>query len=91
MIWAYSLCIAVSVGLKKLVMDYKTYRSILGLLRLTTLECDPVPLVLETLGCDQTLDPRRFGVRLCALLLGLDLATNDKLANLQTDRTSLAY
>jgi len=72
-------------------MGSRTYCSILGLLRLATLECDPVPLVLETLGGDQTLDPRRLGVWLRALLLGLNLTTDDKLANLQTDRTSLAY
>ncbi len=72
-------------------MGSKTYRSILGLLRLATFECDPVPLVLETLGGDQTLDPRGLRVRLRTLLLGLDLTTDDKLGNLQTDRTSLAY
>jgi len=56
----------------------------------TTLQCDPVALVLEALGRDQALDARGLGVRLRALLLGLDLTTDDELANLQTDRTSLA-
>lgn len=39
-------------------------------------------LVLETLGSDQTLDLGSLGVRLGALLLGLDLATNNVLADL---------
>lgn len=61
----------------------ETYGSILGSLRTAALECDPVALVLETLGSDQTLDLGSLGVGLCALLLGLDLAADDELANLQ--------
>ena len=40
-------------------------------------------LVLETLWSDETLDARSLGVWLGALLLRLDLTTNDELANLQ--------
>lgn len=39
-------------------------------------------LVLETLRSDQALDLRGLGVWLGALLLGLDLAADDELANL---------
>lgn len=39
-------------------------------------------LVLETLGGDQTLDLGGLGVGGLALTLGLDLATNDVLADL---------
>jgi hypothetical protein len=39
-------------------------------------------LVLETLRSDQTLDLGGLGVRLRALLLGLDLAADNELANL---------
>lgn len=63
-----------------------TYGSILGSLRTAALECDPVALVLETLGSDQTLDLGSLGVWLRALLLGLDLAADDELANLQNGR-----
>lgn len=59
-----------------------TYRSVLAGFRPTTLECDPVPLVLETLRGDETLDARSLGVGLRALLLGLHLTANDKLADL---------
>ena len=55
-----------------------------GSLRPATLECDPVALVLETLGSDQALDARGLGVRLRALLLGLDLAADDEFADLRT-------
>jgi hypothetical protein len=43
-----------------------------------------VALVLQALGSDQTLDLGGLGVRLGALLLGLDLATDNVLADLQT-------
>jgi len=46
-------------------------------------------LVLQTLGSDQTLDTGRLGVRLLALTLGLDLATNDVLADLLPSKISL--
>lgn len=39
-------------------------------------------LVLQTLGSDQTLDLGSLGVRLSALLLRLDLSSDDVLANL---------
>lgn len=59
-----------------------TYGLVLDLLGLAALECDTVALVLEALGSDQTLDLGSLGVRLGALLLGLDLATDDVLADL---------
>jgi len=57
---------------------------LLDLLGLAALECDAVALVLETLRSDETLDARSLGVWLRALLalLGLDLTTDDKLANI---------
>ena len=39
-------------------------------------------LVLQALGGDQALDARSLGVGLLALALGLDLATDDVLADL---------
>jgi hypothetical protein len=39
--------------------------------------------VLEALGGDQTLDLGCLGVGLCALLLGLNLAADNELANLK--------
>lgn len=59
-----------------------TYGLVLDLLGLAALECDPVALVLQALGSDQTLDLGSLGVGLRALLLGLDLATDDVLADL---------
>ena len=59
-----------------------TYGSVLGGLGLAALECDPVALVLETLGSDETLDARSLGVGLGTLSLGLDLTANDELADL---------
>jgi len=66
-----------------------TYGSVLGGLGLAALECDAVALVLETLGGDQTLDARSLGVRLGALLLGLDLTTDDELADLDHNHVSI--
>jgi hypothetical protein len=60
----------------------ETYGSILRSFRAAALERHPVALVLETLRSDQALDLGGLGVRLRALLLGLDLAANDELANL---------
>ena len=60
----------------------ETYGSVLGSLRAAALECDPVALVLETLGSDETLDARSLGVGLGTLSLGLDLTANDELADL---------
>ena len=61
---------------------YVTYGSVLGRFSVTALECDPVALVLEALGSDQTLDLGCLGVGLRALLLGLNLAADNELANL---------
>jgi hypothetical protein len=44
-----------------------------------------VTLVLQALGSDQTLDARSLGVGLLALALGLDLAANDVLADLDSE------
>ena len=60
----------------------RTYGSVLGGLGLAALEGNAVTLVLEALGGDQTLDARGLGVGLGALLLGLDLTTDDELADL---------
>lgn len=62
----------------------QTYSSILGSLSVTALECDTVALVLETLRGDQTLDLWGLGVWLLALTLWLNLATDDKLADLNS-------
>ena len=66
---------------KRVLMNL-TYGGVLGGLGLATLECDPVALVLEALRSDKTLDLGGLGVGLCALLLGLNLAADDELANL---------
>jgi hypothetical protein len=49
---------------------------------LAALEGLEVTLALETLGSDETLNARSLGVWLGSLLLGLDFAANDKLADL---------
>ena len=49
---------------------------------MTTLECDSVTLVLQTLGSNQTLNLGGLGVRLLAFTLGLDFAANDEFADL---------
>lgn len=59
-----------------------TYSLIADLLRLAALEGDPVALVLQALGSDQALDLGGLGVRLLALTLGLHLAADDVLADL---------
>lgn len=64
---------------------------VLDLLGLATLEGDPVALVLETLGGDQALDLGGLGVRLLALTLGLDLATNDVLPDLYFQKRRALY
>jgi hypothetical protein len=59
-----------------------THGSILGLLGVSSLQCDAVTLVLETLRSNQTLDLGGLGVWLLALTLRLNLATDDELADL---------
>lgn len=63
-----------------------THGLVLDLLGLASLESGAVALVLQTLGGDQPLDLGGLGVRLLALTLGLDLSSNDVLADL--DRRS---
>lgn len=60
----------------------QTYRLILHFLGLAALERNAVTLVLQALRSDQTLDARSLGIRLLALALWLDLATNYVLADL---------
>jgi hypothetical protein len=73
----------VSTGyLKSSMWMGQTYGLVLDLLGLAALECDPVALVLETLGGDQALDLGSLGVGLGTLLLRLDLATDNVLADL---------
>ena len=81
-IWAYSFWIPLAHTCWSLSQRGSTYRLILHLLGLATLERDAVALVLQALGSDQTLNARSLGVRLLALALGLDLTPNDVLANL---------
>jgi hypothetical protein len=59
-----------------------TYSSILGLLRVATLEGNAMTLVLEALWGNQTLDLWCLGVWLLAFTLWLNLTANDELANL---------
>jgi hypothetical protein len=70
-------------------MDFNcTYRGILGRFCATTLDCDSVTLVLETLRSDETLDFRCLGVWLRALFFGSDFTTDNKLADLAKTGTS---
>jgi hypothetical protein len=66
-----------------------TYGGVLGLLGVAALEGQAVALVLEALGGDQALDLGRLGVRLLALALGLDLAADDELADLEHGGSAL--
>ena len=59
-----------------------TYGLVLDLLGLAALERNAVALVLQALGSNHTLDARSLGVGLLALALGLDLATDNVLADL---------
>ena len=63
-----------------------TYRLILDLLGLAALERNAVALVLQALGSDESLDLGSLGVRLLALGLGLDLTSDDVLADLYRER-----
>lgn len=69
----------------------ETYGGVLGSLRAAALECDTVALVLETLGSNKTLDLGGLGVGLRALLLGLNLAADDKLADLYYARLAFMH
>lgn len=55
---------------------------VLDLLGLAALESETVALVLQALGGDQSLDLGSLGVRLLALALGLDLSSDDVLADI---------
>lgn len=46
-------------------------------------------LVLKTLGGDETLDTRSFGVWFLALAFGLDFTANNEFANLCDDCISI--
>jgi hypothetical protein len=59
-----------------------TYGSILGLLGVSALECEAMTLVLEALRSDETLDLGGLGVWLLSLTLGLNLTTDNELADL---------
>lgn len=59
-----------------------TYGLILDLLGLAALEGSAVALVLETLGGDESLDAGSLGVRRLALTLGLNLSSDNVLADL---------
>ena len=63
-----------------------TYGLVLDLLGLAALERNAVALVLQALGGDQTLDLGGLGVRRLALTLGLDLTSDDVLADLYRER-----
>lgn len=82
MIWAYSFCRSISMAPHLDRNISCTHRSILARLCLTTLERNPVPLVLEALRSDETLDLWSFGVRLGTLFLRLHFTADDELANL---------
>lgn len=83
-IWAYSFyldCISIMKG-KYCVVSGITHGLVLDLLGLAALESETVALVLQALGGDQSLDLGSLGVRLLALALGLDLSSDDVLADL---------
>jgi hypothetical protein len=63
-----------------------TYGCILAGFCTTTLECNPVTLVLEALRGDETLDAWGLGVWLLALALWLHFTTDDILADLKWQR-----
>lgn len=52
--------------------------SILGGFRASSLECNSVPLMLQALRGDESLDLRRLGVGLCTFLLGDDLTSDNE-------------
>jgi hypothetical protein len=60
-----------------------TYGLVLDLLGLAALEGSAVTLVLETLRGDESLDAGSLGVRRLALPLGLNLSSDNVLADLR--------
>lgn len=80
---AYSDCAgSVSHEHARAVTRDETYGGLLLVLRAATLEGLEVALVLETLWGDEALDAGSLGVGLGTLLLGLDFAADDELADL---------
>jgi hypothetical protein len=88
--WAYSFWRGCQLGSGRMERRGNTYGLVLDLLGLAALERDAVALVLQALGGDQALDAGSLGVRLLALTLGLDLAADDVLADLLSQRVWLA-
>jgi hypothetical protein len=88
--WAYSFWRMCQLGRGRMDGRVNTYGLVLDLLGLAALERDAVALVLQALGSDQALDAGSLGVRLLALTLGLDLAADDVLADLLSQRVWLA-
>jgi hypothetical protein len=81
---AYSLClsnISIHPSKSRTTQEGITHRLILTVLRTTTLERDPVTLVLEALGGHETLDLGGFAVGLLAFAFGLDFAADDERAD----------
>lgn len=68
----------------RLIVKRKTYSLVLDLLSLAALESSAMTLVLEALGSNQTLDLGSLGVWGLALTLGLNLAADDVLADLNS-------
>lgn len=66
----------------------KTYGGFLLGFVAAALEGVEVALVLETLGGDEALDARGFGVGLGAFFLGLDFAADDEFADLRWERNN---
>jgi len=64
-------------------MEEETYSSVFSGLSPSPLESNPVALVLETLRSNQSLDLGSLGERFLALNLGLNIAADNVLANLQ--------
>lgn len=71
-----------SAGLRRKCESVLTYGLVLDLLGLSSLESSTVTLVLQTLGGDKSLNARSLGVRGLTLTLGLNLSSNNVLADL---------
>lgn len=89
--WAYSFWRNVSQGSLCTVKTGATYGLVLDLLGLAPLEGGTVALVLETLGGDQPLDAGGLGVGGLALTLGLDLSSDNVLADLGSPATLVSF